>query len=109
METRSNAEVGLGVTREKQAEGKAGAEKTALLQQAWDHYANVAYRKNLLPGEKPDPFWIAKAGLEAARLLEDQKKWDQAIALYQLLLAELPGSLAVRLEKKLDQAKKHLE
>jgi TolA-binding protein len=113
VETRSNAEFGLASVLEKQAEGKSGAEREALLQQAWDHYANVAYRKNLLRGEKPDPYWMAKAGLEAGRILEDQKKWPQAVALYQRLLAELPSSLAGRLQKKLDQAtdqsKRHLD
>ena len=34
------------------------------------------------PGTKADQFWFYKAGLEAARLLEDQQDWPAAIAIY---------------------------
>ena len=34
------------------------------------------------PGTGADPFWFYKAGLEAGRLLEEQKDWSAAIAIY---------------------------
>lgn len=110
IETRSEAEFGLATVFETQSRlSKSPTEQAALLRQAWDHYANVAYRKNLRPGEQPDPYWLAKAGLEAGRLLDSQAKWTQSVNLYQRLLAELPSSLTDTLQKRLEQAKSHLE
>ena len=34
------------------------------------------------PGTAADHFWFYKAGLEAGRLLEEQKDWSAAIAVY---------------------------
>ena len=46
--------------------------------------ALAAYREVLSrpPGTEADPFWFYKAGLEAGRLLEEQKNWPEAIAVY---------------------------
>lgn len=46
--------------------------------------ALAAYREVLArpPGAAADPFWFYKAGLEAGRLLEEQKDWSAAIAVY---------------------------
>jgi len=46
--------------------------------------ALAAYREVLArpPGAGADPFWFYKAGLEAGRLLEEQKDWSAAIAVY---------------------------
>lgn len=51
--------------------------------------ALAAYRDVLTrpPGQSADPFWFYKAGLEAARLLEEQKDWTAAIAVYDQLAA----------------------
>ena len=46
--------------------------------------ALAAYREVLdrSPGTGADPFWFYKAGLEAGRLLEEQKEWSAALAVY---------------------------
>lgn len=51
--------------------------------------ALAAYRDVLSrpPGQSAEPFWFYKAGLEAARLLEEQKDWTAAIAVYDQLAA----------------------
>jgi len=57
--------------------GKAGQTEAAL----------AAYREVLArpPGAEADYFWFYKAGLEAGRLLEEQKDWSAAIAVYDKL------------------------
>lgn len=54
--------------------------------------ALAAYRDVLArpPGDSADHFWFYKAGLEAARLLEEQQDWPAAIAVYDQM-AEVPG------------------
>jgi tetratricopeptide (TPR) repeat protein len=49
--------------------------------------ALAAYREVLArpPGTAADHFWFYKAGLEAGRLLEEQKDWSAAIAVYDKL------------------------
>lgn len=39
------------------------------------------------PGRPREFFWFYKAGFNAARLLEDESKWDSAAAIYQKLAA----------------------
>ncbi len=39
------------------------------------------------PGRPREFFWFYKAGFNAARLLEDESKWDSAAAIYQKLTA----------------------
>lgn len=105
---RSEAEVGLGIVCEKMASQRPNAERPAMLALALDHYRNVIYEYNLLPGEQRDHFWLARAGLEAARILESQGRWTELVALYQRLISMLPPNLHPALEKKLEQAKKRL-
>ena len=104
VRVRSLAEIGLATVLERQAQLAVvpADQKPALLDQALQHYLNVVYEKNLdaAQGEKPDAFAFQKAGLEAARLVESQKQWDQAITLYQKLLQSLPV-LRPTLEKKI--------
>ncbi len=88
---RSQAEVGLGIVREKQARLKTDAQRTAWLKEAMDHYLNVVYGKNLRDDEFADPFWVSKAGLAAAALAESQGDWDAATRLYERLKAVLPA------------------
>jgi tetratricopeptide (TPR) repeat protein len=39
------------------------------------------------PGERRELFWYYKAGFNAARLLEEDSKWESAIAIYDKLVA----------------------
>ena len=39
------------------------------------------------PGRAPEFFWFYKAGFNAARLLEDEQKWESAAAIYDKLVA----------------------
>ncbi len=89
---RSEAEVGLGVLREKQAAGPGSAEASQLLQEALAHYLNVFTGRNLKPGETGSPFWINRAGLEAARLAESMGRSSQAASLYESLATTFPAS-----------------
>lgn len=102
---RSQAELELGVTREKQAALLPERERQALLDQAMDHYLRVLYGRNLRPGESPDPYWVKRAGLAAAELAESQKKFDVAMGVYRRLLTEIP-TLRARLEKKIEELAK---
>jgi TolA-binding protein len=101
--TRSIAKVGLGVALEKLADKGVGAERTALLAEARDHYLDVFYGKILHERERPDPFWTREAGLKAARLLTDSlKQRQQAIAVYQRLQSMCP---VLRLDEKINSLK----
>ena len=87
---RSQAEVGLGLALIKQAALLPEAEQAEARQLALQRFLNVVYGKNLREGEIADPFWLKKAGLEAAKLAEDLQLWDQAVALYDYLILTLP-------------------
>ena len=64
-----------------------------LARQGQTDEALAAYREVLRrpPGTATDQFWFYKAGLEAARLLETQRDWPAAIAIYdQMASADGP-------------------
>jgi TolA-binding protein len=105
LQARSEAEVGLGLVLEKQAEKKSGAERKALLDDALQHCLNVFYGLNRRGNEPPDNFWVSKAGLEAARLAESDalQMWSQAAKLYARLIDTFPP-LRGLLEKRLENA-----
>jgi hypothetical protein len=107
---RSHAKVGLALVAEKQAEAKSGAEKTALLKLARDNYLDVFHEKSLREGETRDLYWVKKAGLEAARLVESLpfQEWSQAEKFYDRLLYLLP-QMKETLEKKRAKVQAHLE
>lgn len=105
LSERSDAECGVAGVLEAQARSMAPPEQLPLLKQALDHYLNITLEKNLRPGEKPDPFWLGRAGLEAARILEFQNQWTEAASLYQRLQKALPNMRSI-LEKKEDQARR---
>ncbi len=107
VETRSQAEVGIGLVFEKQAALKIGPEQVPVIKQALTHYLNVFYGKNLKDSETADPFWRKEAGLYAAALAEGQLQWSQAVKLYRDLIKEFPP-LQTSLEKKLKAAADHL-
>ena len=100
---RSIAEVGLATVLEKQAEQASPAERTNLLNEAWTHYWYVAEGKNLREHEVADPFWVKQAAVAAARLAEDQRRWDVAARLYERLRDELAPPLRKTWELKLEK------
>lgn len=108
ISTRSQAEIGLAKSYEKQSAMISSTQrKTNLIQQALDHYLNVLYGNNLKPGEVPNPLWIKEAGLAAARLLESREDWLQVTRIYKRLSALDPQSRA-SFERKLSDAQKRL-
>ena len=100
--TRSQAEVGLGLTLQKGAAVRTNGEKDAALDQAANHCLNVVYGTNLRPGETPDPFWVKEAGLLAGGILEARGRYDEAIKLYTRLGIELPP-LRTAMDKLIDR------
>ena len=100
---RSHAERGLGIVMEKQARLKPAAEQGPVFEGALEHYMRVFYGKNLRDGEQPDAPSIKGAGLAAADLTEELRKWDQAIGIYRRLQTELPP-LRESLEKRIERA-----
>jgi hypothetical protein len=99
---RSIAKVGLGVTLEKMARLKSGAEQRELLDLALDQYLDVFYFKFRRDGEQADSFWTGQAGFAAAQLAESLKLYTPALNVY-LHMRELFPSL--RLENKIDSLK----
>jgi tetratricopeptide (TPR) repeat protein len=89
---RCQAEVGLAIVNEKLAQLRSGSEQVALLVAARDHYLNVIYdEKTRRPEEALSPFWLEKAGLEAARLAESQQQWAEAARIYERIEKLLPA------------------
>jgi len=74
---RSQAEVGLGIVLDKQAQLLPEPEQHAMRQRALEHYLRVVYQQNLREGEQADPFWVKEAGLRAMRLAEELQMWEQ--------------------------------
>jgi tetratricopeptide (TPR) repeat protein len=105
---RSKAALGLAATFEAQAKTLSGADLTNLLDRALGLYLDVLHGSPsiLRPGEARDIFWTQKAGMEAARLLENEKKWDDAIRAYQEMI-ELFPPLRPDLEKRVLRAQKN--
>jgi TolA-binding protein len=104
---RSQAEMGMGLVLERQAQLRGPPDNAELLRTARDHYRNVFYGTNLRGEEVPDPFWLKESGLAAARLAEDQKQWAVAIEIYSRLLALTPA-LHASLNRRIDKAKDQL-
>jgi TolA-binding protein len=89
---RSSAKVGLGVTLEKLAQQPACTNQNDLLVLARDQYLDVFYPDTFLrEGERADPFWTMKAGLEAARLSEQLKDLEGVWKIYQRLHKDFPS------------------
>jgi TolA-binding protein len=107
VSARSIASIGMAVFLEKQAQQKSGAEQTALLERAFNHYLDVFDGTILRAEEKPDVFWVKKAGLEAGRLAEVLQKWLPAKRIYERLRDVLPVYRA-RLDKNILRVQEHL-
>jgi TolA-binding protein len=103
---RSQAQVGIGLVFEKRAAQVTGQDQTALLQLALQNYLDVLYGKNLRDGEPADPFWVKRAGLQAANVTETLGEWPQAVNVYRRL-EELMPPLRDSLEKKIANAQEH--
>jgi TolA-binding protein len=103
---RSEAEFGLGKALARQAELKSPADPD-LLKAALDHYLNVVLGANLRSQESPVPLWVKETGFAAAEILEQQKRWAEAIRVYQRLQQVLPAlpALKVTLERKIAAAR----
>ncbi len=102
VSTRSQAEVGLGRVLEKLAMLMPATQQEAALGAALENYLNVIYGNRLRPeaGEKPDPFWVKEAGLDACRLAQTLHRDAEAVKVYQRLVSIVP-SMRVTWEKKL--------
>ena len=64
---------------------QAACKQAAALARAGQTEAALAIYREVLarpPGTTADHFWFYKAGLEAARILEEQSDWPAAIAVY---------------------------
>ena len=90
--TRSQSEVGLALVREKQAIRAAGTDADTLRKEALDRLLSVFHGGNLRPGEAASPFWLNRAGIEAARLAENLGLREQSAALYDALAKTFPTS-----------------
>lgn len=106
LATRSQAEVGLGLAREKQARLLPVGEQRAAREAALEHFLNVAYERNLREGERADPVWVKRAAMEGARLAEEMQLWPAAASLYEHLGRLLPA-VAASLEPRLKRVREH--
>jgi TolA-binding protein len=104
---RSQAQMGIGLALEKLAAQATGQDQTTLWRQALQNYLDVLYGKNLRDGEPADPFWVKKAGLQAASVAETLGEWPQAVNVYRRLEELLP-QLHDLLEKKIGNAQEHI-
>lgn len=106
VSVRSQAEVGLGLVREKQA-ALQPAQREALLAEAFEHYRNVLYGRNLAEDEAADPFWLRRAAMAAAALKESQKDYAAAQAIYQRLKTLLPA-LTEYCDRRIERLREYL-
>lgn len=90
---RSQAEVGLATVLEKRSAAATGAERDTLLKESLGRLLGVFHGRNR-PGENASPFWLNRAGLEAARLAESLGLKEQAANLYESLARTFPTSAA---------------
>jgi TolA-binding protein len=107
---RSQATIGLGLLAERRAKLETGnpLAQNALLNDALGRYQDVFFYENILrDGEQADPFWVKKAGLEAARVAESLQQWQTAAAIYRKLEEWIP-QMRPALEKKILNAQKNL-
>jgi hypothetical protein len=103
---RSQAEVGMANTLLRQAQLKAPSD-SGLVTNALNHYLNVVYGRNLTGEEAPVPLWVKEAGFGAAKVLEAQKRWAEAILLYNRLQQIIPA-LRPTLERKIALAREQM-
>jgi TolA-binding protein len=99
---RGNAEFGIAAVHEKRAATVTGAEQTALLNEALRGYLYVVEGRHLRENEAADPALVKESALAAARIAEEQRRWDVAETLYRRLMDLLPptrGLCEARLQR----------
>lgn len=89
---RSELDVSMGRVKERMSESASGADQRRLLDEALEHYLDVVYMKNLPRGVTPDAFWIREAGVNALKIFEITKNWEQAEIFSNYLTELLPAS-----------------
>jgi TolA-binding protein len=105
---RSQARVGLGAVAETLAGRQTGSDRVARQRQALDAYLDVFYEKDLRAGERADPFWLKRAGLDAVRVAETLQDWPLVIQLCERLRA-LPPPASPTLDKRIARAEEQLK
>jgi TolA-binding protein len=104
VSARSAAEIGAATVFEKRAAGASDEMKRGFQDEALSRYLSVFYGGHLREGETADPALVKEAGLAAARLAEDQERWEVATRVYQQL-SELLPSMRVIAEARLQRIK----
>jgi tetratricopeptide (TPR) repeat protein len=66
--------------------------------------AIAAYYEVFKPSDAPVPefFWFYKSGFAAARLLEEEEKWEEAIRVYELM-ADVEGPRALEAKNRINK------
>lgn len=108
VETRSMAELGLA-TLYQYLSGLDSLSQSApseKLKNALDHYLNV-FQGKYVESNEYDPFCVQRAGMEVARIQEEQKQWSQALSTYERLLKLVP-SLEPLLKLKMEYVREHI-
>jgi tetratricopeptide (TPR) repeat protein len=89
---RAKARIGMAMAAERMASGKSPAEATELLERALKYYLDVVLGSGFLrPGESVPPLLLWEAGDAAGRLLQERKRIEEAVGLFELLGRELPA------------------
>jgi outer membrane protein assembly factor BamD (BamD/ComL family) len=108
VSARGEAQVGLALLQEEQAQKLEGEEQRSLLTQALNNYLEVFYE--VIPsreGETRNLRWVKEAGLKAVRVTETLGQWDQMERLCRRLATLVP-QLQESLDKKIAKAREQL-
>jgi TolA-binding protein len=90
VSARSAAGIGLATVFEKRAARAPDVEKRGFQDEALRRYLYVFEGRHLREGETADPALVKEAALAAARLAEDQGRWEVATNVYGRLMELLP-------------------
>lgn len=107
LSARCQAEMGLGIVLERQAQLRKPPESVVLLKAALDHYLNIVAASNVRDGEEVEPLWLKEAGLAAGSLAERLQQWNVALKLYERLKSALP-TLGPVLDKKIEKVQQQM-
>jgi TolA-binding protein len=109
VDARGNAEFGLATVFEKRAARATGPEKETLQDEALRRFLALFEGAHLREGERVDPALLKEGALAAARLAEEQGRWQVAASVYRRLIDVLPPVRAIaearlqRVQQMLDQ------
>ncbi len=90
VNVRGNAELGIAAVFEKRGARASGQEKSEFLNEALRRYLYVFEGRHLRQGDVGDPALVKESGLAAARLAEEQGRWEVAASVYSRLMNLLP-------------------